>query len=65
MKRGDHEEVLTFPARNRYLDEVEDVARVILDGHAPALSLEDSRQNVVTLEALLLSGRVRHPVQLE
>ncbi len=65
LKRGDHEEVLTFPARNRYLDEVEDVARVLLDGHAPALSLADSRQNVVTLEALLLSGRVRHPIQLE
>ncbi len=62
--RGDELEVLTFPAQELYLGEVEDMADAILLGQPPRISLADSRDNVATILALLRSAREGRPVNL-
>jgi D-xylose 1-dehydrogenase (NADP+, D-xylono-1,5-lactone-forming) len=47
-----------------YLGEVEDMAGVILDGKSPGIPLADSRNNVATILALLVSARENRPVSL-
>ncbi len=47
-----------------YLDEVEELASVILDGTAPTISLEDSRTNTSVLVALYRSAKENRPVRL-
>jgi xylose dehydrogenase (NAD/NADP) len=65
LKQGEREEILTFPARNRYIDEIEAVAEFVFNGKPPAISLEDSRRNILSLQALLQSANEGHPVRLE
>ena len=48
-----------------YLGEVEDMARVILEGKHPQVDLRDSRNNVATILALLSSARENKPVRLD
>lgn len=60
--RGDVMEVLTFPARELYLGEVEDMADAILLGGPPRISLAESRENIATIRALLRSAQGGRPV---
>ena len=58
------EETLIFRNNNAYQDEVDSMVASVLNGLKPALSLEDSRANIVTILALLKSARERHPIQI-
>ena len=62
--REDAMEVLTFPAQELYLGEVEDMADAILLDKPPRVSLADSRENVATILALLRSAREGRAQQL-
>ncbi len=62
--RGDEMEVLTFPAQELYLGEVEDLADAILLGKPTRVTLADSRENVATILALLRSAREGRAVAL-
>lgn len=57
-------EILTFPAENWYLPEVEDMHAAILDGKPPHVSLEASRAHVQTALALYRSAAEGRPVAL-
>ncbi|HZU85962.1 MAG TPA: Gfo/Idh/MocA family oxidoreductase, partial [Anaerolineaceae bacterium] len=46
LRRGEVEEELAVPPINLYLGEVEDMERAILDGAAPRISLEESKDNI-------------------
>lgn len=48
---------ITFKNPDLYLGEVEDLADAILFGKSPRVSLSESRENIATLKALLLSAR--------
>jgi len=57
-------EILTFPAENWYLAEIEDMHDAILDGKPPHVSLEASRGHVQTALALYRAAADGHPVAL-
>jgi predicted dehydrogenase len=59
------EEILTYEDVNGYQDEVEAMVTCVLDGVPPVVSLDDSRGNVATLEALSRSAREGKPIHLE
>lgn len=52
------------PGQELFVGEVEDMARVILDGEEPRISLADSRGNVAALAALYESARIGRAVAL-
>ncbi len=62
--REEKEERFTFPKVDLYLGEVEDMERAVLDGAAPLVSLEESRENVATILALLESARSGRVVEV-
>ncbi len=64
FRQGEREEVLRIPESDPYLDEIEDLANVILDGGMPRVTLGDSRANVAALTALYASARSGHPVKI-
>jgi predicted dehydrogenase len=64
LTRGDNVETIEIKSEMLYLYEVEDMADAILLGHAPRISLEDSRDNIKTILAFLESARTGRPVQL-
>jgi predicted dehydrogenase len=45
-----------------YSGEIEDLARAVLDGATPRMTLEDSRGNAAALVALYESARTGRPV---
>jgi len=47
-----------------YFGEVKDIENAILFGKAPKISLEDSRANILTIEALFKSARLSQPVNI-
>ncbi len=51
--------------KSLYLGEVEDLQAAILDGTAPAISLEETRNHVQTALALYESARTGQVVKLE
>ncbi len=55
--RGEREEIIRPPDQMGYLGEVEDLADAVLLGKQPRVSLEFSRGNVATINALLRSAR--------
>lgn len=57
-------ESIPMPSKELYIGEVEDMADVILAGHSPRVSLEDSRNNVALILALLRSAELGKPVVL-
>jgi len=61
---GDKEQVIKIPDEDLYLGEVENMADAILHGHAPRMSLNDSRNNVATIKALLRSAQEGKPIAL-
>jgi xylose dehydrogenase (NAD/NADP) len=64
LTRDDKIETIKIKSEMLYLYEVEDMADAILLGHAPRISLADSRANVKTILAFLESARTGKPVQL-
>jgi predicted dehydrogenase len=64
IKRGDCVEQLRSPEYELYRGEIEDMEQAVLDGHAPRISLANSRANVATILALLGSARTGYPVRL-
>ncbi len=57
-------QILTFPAENWYLAEVEDMHAAILDGKPPHVSLAASRGHVQTALALYRAAADGHPIEL-
>lgn len=57
ISRADQVETIEIPGQELYLGEVEDMADGILLGKSPQISLEDSRNNVAVILALLESAR--------
>ncbi len=64
LTRGEKTETIKIKSEMLYLDEVEDMADAILLGHAPRISLEDSRANIKTILAFLESARTGKTVKL-
>ena len=64
LKCGNKLKRIYFPAQNRYLGQIEDLADCILEGKKPLISLEESRQNVIILSALLKSAHQLRPIQI-
>jgi len=65
ITRGDKTETIKVKGQELYIGEVEDMADAIMLGHAPRISLDDSRANVAVISALLESARVGKPVKLD
>ncbi|MCB0201747.1 MAG: Gfo/Idh/MocA family oxidoreductase [Anaerolineae bacterium] len=57
-------EVLSVPPKELYLGEVEDMHAAILDGQAPYVTLEETRNHVRTVLALYRSAQTGAPVAL-
>jgi xylose dehydrogenase (NAD/NADP) len=55
---------ITVPGEELYSGEVEDMTDAILYGRKPRISLDDSRGNVATIQALLESASLGKPVHL-
>jgi predicted dehydrogenase len=64
LTRDDKTETIGIKSDMLYLYEVEDMADAILLGHAPRISLDDSRANIRTILAFLESARTGKPVKL-
>ena len=64
MTNGDEKTVITTPGEDLYLGEVENMADAILHGHAPRMSLADSRSNVAAIQALLRSAQEGKPITM-
>ena len=64
LTRGDSVESIAIAGEPLYLGEVADIERAVLDGAAPAMSLDDSRGNVAALAALLEAARTGRTVPL-
>lgn len=64
IDRGEGHEAIQMPSKELYIGEVEDMADVILNGISPLVSLEDSRNNVAVILALLKSAELGKPVDL-
>ena len=65
LTRGDKTETVKIKGQELYIGEVEDMADAILLGHAPRISLDDSRANVAVISAVLDSARVGKPIKLD
>ena len=64
LKSGDKEETIVTPGEDLYLGEVENMADAILEGKPIGMSLEDSRNNVRTIQKLLESSAAGKPVSM-
>jgi predicted dehydrogenase len=64
LTRDGKTETIKIKGQELYLGEVEDMADAILLGKAPRISLADSRENVMTIQALLESARIEKPVKM-
>jgi len=62
--REDEVQTIIIPGQELYLGEVEDMADAILLGKSPRISLEDSRDNVAVILALLRSAQENRPVKV-
>jgi xylose dehydrogenase (NAD/NADP) len=55
---------LTIMGKELYQGEIEDIENAILNGKPTLISLEDSRANIATIEALYLSAQTSQSIQL-
>ncbi|MDR3576329.1 MAG: Gfo/Idh/MocA family oxidoreductase [Anaerolineaceae bacterium] len=62
LQQGEKEKTLNFSSKNLYLGEVEDMADAILNNKPPRVTLDDSRENVATIAALLESAHLQRAV---
>ena len=60
--KDNHKQQISFKDIDLYLGEIEDLADAILLGKSPRVSLAESRENIATLNALLLSARENRSV---
>jgi predicted dehydrogenase len=63
-EKGDQEEPLSVEPKDIYLGEVEDLADAILEGKTPRISLQESRENIATIRALVESAQFAQPVKI-
>jgi D-xylose 1-dehydrogenase (NADP+, D-xylono-1,5-lactone-forming) len=63
LSRGGKTETIKIKGQELYLGEVEDMADAILLGKEPRISLDDSRNNVKTIRALLESAQTGQAVK--
>lgn len=63
--RDDEVQTIEIPGQELYIGEVEDMADAILLGKPTRISLEDSRNNVAAILALLQSAREGTPVRVQ
>jgi D-xylose 1-dehydrogenase (NADP+, D-xylono-1,5-lactone-forming) len=64
LTRDGRIETITVKGQELYIGEVEDMADSILLGREPRISLDDSRGNVKTINALLESAQTVKPVKI-
>ena len=64
IDRNGEIESMPMARKELYIGEVEDMADVIIDGRSPSVSLEDSRNNINLILALLRSAELGKPVLL-
>ncbi|HVN53924.1 MAG TPA: Gfo/Idh/MocA family oxidoreductase [Anaerolineaceae bacterium] len=64
LRREGSEEQIPLHGRELYLGEVEDMADAILEGKLPRINLEDSRNNLKVILALLESARTGGPTKV-
>jgi xylose dehydrogenase (NAD/NADP) len=57
LVHGDKIETITINSQELYQGEVDDIEDAILTGHAPRVSLEESRGNIAAILALLASAK--------
>lgn len=62
--RNGHSETIEVPGQELYIGEIEDMADAILNNKPSTISLEDSRNNVAAILALLKSAHERKPIGL-
>jgi predicted dehydrogenase len=61
---GSEYETIEMPGEELYIGEVEDMADAIITDSSPRISLDDSRNNVVVILALIKSAELGKPVRL-
>lgn len=64
VKKGNEEKTFKFPPCELYLGEVEDIEQTILDGKKPLISLEESADNIATIQTLYQSAQTKHSVNM-
>ena len=64
LKRGNNTEHIAVDGNHLYVDEVEHVAAVVLDGSPSLLPLEDSKNNIRAIKALYESAQTGNVVEL-
>ena len=64
LTRDGETKEISVPGEELYSGEVEDMADAVLFGRTPRISLDDSRGNVATIQALLESASLGKPVHL-
>jgi len=64
LTHGDRTETIIVKGQELYIGEVEDMADAILLGKDPLVSLDDSRENIAVITALLESAKTGKPVRL-
>jgi predicted dehydrogenase len=62
ITENDRVDTIRTPGQKLYLGEVEDMYDAIETGRAPRVSLDDSRGNTATIQALLTSARSGKPI---
>jgi glucose-fructose oxidoreductase len=65
LKKNGQTEEINIAGQELYRGEVEDLADAILEAKPPRISLRDSWENVLTIQALIESARSGLPVRLE
>ena len=63
--REDEVQRINTPGQELYIGEVEDMADAIVSGTPPRITLEDSRNNVAVILALLRSAQENRPVKID
>ena len=63
--REDEVQTIEIPGQELYIGEVEDMADAILTGVPPRISLDDSRNNIAVILALLESAREGTPIRIQ
>ena len=61
---GDEREVIPFTTAPPFSGEIADMEAAALDGHAPRVTLAETRRTILTLSSLYESARTGRPVQL-
>jgi predicted dehydrogenase len=64
IDKEDEVQRIKTPGQELYIGEVEDMADAILKGTPPRISLDDSRNNVAAILALLRSAQENRPVEM-